>query len=412
MQNIILYRNKSIDYSKPMLSVWIPKIYIQTLYKSTIPKLITWIDSDIPTNIENYFKQNNPSNHLNYSNEETYLIANNLTINKVILNSINYVYKNIQENELEELVKYFIPLIKTKKVKILDANTDKELVIYMEILSYLEYIKKIEIILKKEKSDKLGTAFRTSSLKKIVDIKIAQLQARLDDPLIPTTSKNEINKIEKIIKMLKKSQDDNYQNLFEYIHLLNTFTGLDAGVLKLSEAELEAIQQATSFHNGKSNSNTELIRSSMIFLNLLFYNELNNKSEYAESILNITIQFFSDEMNEINKKDNNLTFNKTHIEKVYALKSTSDKVQIFIYSNKTSPLEELMEIAFNSMSGLENKFEPDNPTSDELSEYRVMKNILSALKYELNFTKNDIRIIRYFLILLQKGKIPLPHFVQ
>jgi len=264
----------------------------------------------------------------------------------------------------------------------------------------------------KGKSDKLGTAFRTSSLKKIVDTKISILQDRLDDPLIPITNQEEIDKLKYIIKMLKKSQEDNYKNLFEYINLGDFFTGLDIDMLELNETEKIAIQQAISFHNGKSNSITELIRSSMIYLNILFESPLNNANDYAESILNITYQFFYEEIQVINKEKNTLTFDKSHINKSYTLKSTSDKVPIFIYSNKKSPLEELIEIAFNSMAGLKNKLEPDNPTEEELSEYRIMKNILSVFKYELNFDRNDIRIFKYFFTLIEKGNFPLTHFVQ
>jgi hypothetical protein len=388
------------------------KKYFKTLYQSIIPKLLIWIDSDIPTNLENYFKQNNPFNNLNYPSEEAYLAEKKLTKSDVILNSINYAYNNIQKEELEVLVKYFFILIKNKNVKILDINTDNELVIYLEILSYLDYVKKIEVLIRKGHSDKLGTAFRTSSLKKIVDTRITQLQSRLDDMLIPISSSDEIDKTKHIIELLKKSQNDNYKDLFEYIHLLKSLTGLDVGILKLSKIEIDAIEQSTSFHNGKSNSNAELIRSSMIYLNMLFYNNLNNEDEYSDSILNITTQFFHNEMNDINKNNNHLTFNKTHIEKQYSLKSISDKVQIFIYSNEKSILDELVEITFNSMAGLVNKFETDNPTNDELSEFRIMKNILTTLKSELNFDKNDIQVLKYFFTLLEEGKIPSPHFVK
>jgi len=412
INNISLYRNKNIDIKNTRIKVWIPEVYILTLYKSTIPKFITWIGSDTPTNIENYFHQNNPYNHLNYASEEVYLQEKNINKKKVILNSINHAYENIEEDELEILVEYFLPLIQTKKIKILNANTAKEIAVYQEIISYLNYVKKIEAIIMKGKSDKLGTAFRTSSLKKIVDTKISILQDRLDDPLIPITNQEEIDKLKYIIKMLKKSQEDNYKNLFEYINLGDFFTGLDIDMLELNETEKIAIQQAISFHNGKSNSITELIRSSMIYLNILFESPLNNANDYAESILNITYQFFYEEIQVINKEKNTLTFDKSHINKSYTLKSTSDKVPIFIYSNKKSPLEELIEIAFNSMAGLKNKLEPDNPTEEELSEYRIMKNILSVFKYELNFDRNDIRIFKYFFTLIEKGNFPLTHFVQ
>jgi len=389
-----------------------PEVYILTLYKKVIPKLIIWIGSDTPTDIENYFHQNNPFNHLNYACEEVYLQEKKLNKKNVILNSINHANENIEEDEIEILVEYFIPLIQTKKIKILDANTVKEIAVYQEIISYLNYVKKIKAMIMKGKSDKLGTAFRTSSLKKIVDTKISILQDRLNDSLIPITNQEEIDKLKYIIKILKKSQEDNYKNLFEYIHFINSFTGLEIDMLELNETEQTAIQQAISFHNGKSNSTAELIRSSMIYLNILFESPLNNANDYAERILSITYQFFYEEIQVINKEKNTLTFDKTHINKPYTLKSTSDKVPIFIYSNKKSPLEELIEIAFNSMAGLKNKLEPDNPTKEELSEYRIMKNILSVFKYELNFDRNDIRVFKYFFTLIEKGNFPLPHFVQ
>lgn len=275
-------------------------------------------------------------------------------------------------------------------------------------------MKKIKILLKKnkeEKSDKPGTGFRNSSLKKIVDVKINTLKQRLEDPHFKPIEK-EIEKIELSIKILKTSQEDEYKNLLEYFHIGNSLIGFNANVLQISEIEKEYLQQAMSFHNGITCSDIELVRSCIIFLSMLFSNKLNDEIEYVDSILDISIQFFTEEMTEINQEKNQVTFTKNHIEKQYALKTTLDETLIFIYSTKENPLEELINIGLNSMAGLENKFEHDKKSIEELSDYKIIKNILAVLKYELKFDKNDIQIFKYFFTLLERGKIPLSHFVQ
>ncbi len=411
MKNIILYKNKKVDLNDKII-FWIPKKHIETLYLSTIPKLITFINSDEITNIEKYLNQNNPYKHLNYANEETYLISHNINKDIVIKNSIMHIVNDIDEDEFLELIQYFIPLIKTKKVKVMEANTENEKAVYLEIISYIEYMQKIKLLLtknKEDKGDKSGTGFRKSSLKKIVDTKISTLQLRLEDTHFPAKNREEI---ELAIKILKKSQKDDYKNLFEYLHITNSFVGLDIAALQISEIEKECLQQTMSFHNGITCSDIELVRSSIIFLNLLFFSKLNDDNEYIDSILNISIQFFNEEMSKINKEKNQITFSKNHLEKPYALKTTLDKTSIFIYSTKESPLEELINIGLNSMAGIENKFEPDNKYIEKLSNYTIIKNILTFLKYELKFDKYDRQVFNYFFTLLEQGKLPLPHFAQ
>lgn len=416
MQNIILYKNKKIDFRNYKVIFWIPEKYIETLYKSTVPKLLALLNSNGTTNLENYFKQNNPYNHLNYSSEETYLVGHNINKKIVIKNSITHIIKDIENDELQELIQYFIQLTKTKKIRVLEANTENEKAVYIEVISYLEYVQKIKNLLIQNKQDnrgdKFGTGFRKSSLKKIVDIKINKLENTLNDPHCPTSNLEEIDKINSIIKMLRKSQEDDYTNFFEYSHIMNSLLGLDIDALELNDAEKESLQQAMSFHNGKSCSDTELIRSSIIFLNILFYYKLNDTIKYSEAILNITTQLFNDKMSEINKIKNQLTFNIEHIKKPYALKTILDGTFIFIYSTKDSPLDELFEIAFKSMADLENKFEPDNMSIECLSEDEITEKILTTLKNELQLDKEDIQIFKYFFTLLEKGNFPLPHFVQ
>lgn len=411
-----MYKSKNIDYPNYQVKFWIPEKYIEILFKSIVPKFITWINSDGTTNIENYINQKNPYKHLNYSSEETYLLSHNINTNTVITNSITHILKDIEEYELQELIQYFIPLTKTKKIKVLEVHTQNEKAVYLEIITYLEYIQKIKNLLIKNKNDnrgdRFGTGFRKSSLQKIVDIKIGKLEDRLDDPHCPTSSQDEIEKLEYSIKLLKKSQDDNYSNLLEYSHIVNGLTGLEIDSLGLNNTEKDSLRQVMSFHNGISCSDAELIRSGIIFINMLFNSQLNDDTEYPESILNITTHFFNDEMSEINKLKNQLTFSKEHIEKQYALKTTLDKVSIFVYSTKESPIDELIDIAFKSMAGLENKFEPHNPSMQDLTDYKIMKNIVTVLKYEFQYVKEDIQVFRYFFILLEKGKIPPPHFVQ
>lgn len=414
MQNVCI-RNKDSSLSNRKIRFWLPVVHTEILFNSIFQKLIQFIGSEEATALETLINNKNPFKHLNYASEEVYLISHNLNKAKVVKNSILHVFNDSDKEDLEVLTEYFMPLVMTKKVKVFNAKKETEKAIYAEIISYLEYVIKIKNLLFKNQDensgDQFGTGFRKSSLKKIVDIQINTLKKRLINSHFILISEDEINRTNSLLKMLEKSQEDNYKNLFEYLHIGNQLVGLNIGVLGLNQDEVKMYSQILNFYNGIKCSDIELVRSSMIYLNILFNHKNNDVTEYSELILDITMHFFNDEMVQINHEKNILTFNESHIQKPYALKTTLDTLHVYKYSNQTSPIEELMEIALHSMVGANNKFEPELPPIEELSDYTIVKNVLSLLKKEIGFDKEDIRVLVYFLSLIEKGKIPSPQFV-
>ncbi len=415
MQNIIIKENKDLDYSGFVSKYWLPKSYVEIMFKSIAPKLIALNTSEGTTNIESYINQKNPFNHLNYANEDAYLISHNLTKNKVIEQSIKHVLKDIDEYDLNTLTDYFRTLVQTKKVRVFDARTANEKAIYIEIINSLNYINKTQNLLIKNQNsnrgDHFGTGFRKSSLQKIVDVQIGHLEKRLEGSHFSLVSADEINHTNQLIKMLKKSQEKNYENIFEYFHIVDQLIGLDIDIFDLTDNEKESYKQLLAFHNGILSSDIELIRSSMIVLNMIFYQQnYENREEYANLILNITMYFFHDKMSEINSIKNQLTFTTSHIDKPYTLKTTLDGVSIYKYSQNENPLGELFEIGFNSLIGAQNKFDQDAPHIDNLSDFIIQKRLVSTLKNELGFNTQDIRVLFYFYKLIEKGNFPSPQF--
>lgn len=414
MKNIGI-KNNDLALSKCEVKLWLPVSHIKILFNSIFPKLILYIGSDEITALETLINNQNPSNNLNYASEEVYLLSHDLNKNKVVENSVLHILPDTEQEDIKALTEYLLPLIQIKKVKVLNANSETEKAIYTEVTSYLEYIKKIKNLLIKNKDenrgDNFGTGFRKSSLKKIVDTQINDLKKRLINSHFTLISEDEIRSAKTLLNMLEKSQEDNYKNLFEYLHIGNQLVGLNIGALDLNVNEIKMFNQILDFYNGIKCSDIELIRSSMIFLNILFKDESLDDYKYAELILEITMHFFSDKMANINKEKNKLTFNQDHIHKLYALKTTLDNVFIYKYSNQTNPIEELSEIALHSIVGANNKFEPDLPLIEDLPEYTIVKNIFLVLKNEMEFDKQDIRVLRYFMLLIEKGKIPPPQFV-
>jgi len=69
-------------------------------------------------------------------------------------------------------------------------------------------------------------------------------------------------------------------------------------------------------------------------------------------------------------------------------------VPIFVYTNNNSNdhLYELFTNVFHSMLGLNNLFDKDNPTEDEISNFKIVKNLI-YLRKEFNLTKIEFKTI-------------------
>ena len=76
-----------------------------------------------------------------------------------------------------------------------------------------------------------------------------------------------------------------------------------------------------------------------------------------------------------------------------------------IYSKKNSqPLEEQINIGIEAILGLQNIFQKDNPTIDEISNYKMAKNLLLSLK-NFGFTKEEIKVCNHVFNFSQKNQI-------
>jgi len=374
------------------------KKYTTILKESTVPKVLDLITNQTnKKRLENWFDYLLPKHHLNYASQEAYLNEHHLTPKDVIKNSILHIFSEIDNQDMEFLISEFEPLISNIKVIVL---LDENKAIYLEIIVLLEYFQKMKELSKRYKmpySDAKGTGHRSSSLKKLVKYQINRLEERLSG-FFQLHNQDEREITEFVIKILKVSQKKDYGNMIEYLSFIEIYIGLDTKFFSPSANEIRAIEDVLSFHNGIRSTRAQLVKSAMIVFNTTFHkSSIDNKTK-ADKVLQITRYFFDDEFREFDKPKTkaSITFNHTHIQKEAVVKTILHKIPIYAYLNKNSNdfLSEFFDNAVNSMLGVDNIFEEDKPTIDEVSPLYLYRNFYQ-FKKELGLTKDDIRALAY-----------------
>lgn len=400
LSNRLLHNQQSIDYKNIQLTHFIPEEYIVILSEQLFPKILSVINNvQKQLNWQNFFNSLISKTHLNYSNEETYLLAHNLCVPDVIQNSIFHVFPDFKRADSFELVSQFIPLLAKHKIKIFQ---DSEVAIYSEIILLIEYIRSIQNLIqryKKPYSDNKGTGQRSSSLKALVKTQINMLENRLNGAHFRIQNNDEIEQTIHMIKILKISQTGEYKNIIEFMNFGKLVFGLDMKFLNLTSNEQNALEQVLDFHNGVRSNPHELVRSVMIYMDVLFDKSELNPTKKADCILNITRFFFPDELRKEEKcKKNKLAFNHRHIKKPYKVKTILHQVPVFTYLNTNSNdfLGELLEIGLHGILGIKNIYAPESPTFEDISWFTIGRNLL-AMSKEFGFTQKELRVLLFFL---------------
>lgn len=345
------------------------------------------------------FDSINPEKSLGYASEDNYLESNNLSKQQIVLNSIKYVYNDLNSEDYKLLTDYFEQLIFLEKVKILTTNN---LPIYKEIVDICSYIKQIHKLLKEhplQSSEHKGTAY-TYNQKKLIKTQINQLTERLNHPYFPILNPEEIEYTDYILKILKYSLDEKYKNLPEYFNYINISFGLDAEILNINQKEIGYIKSFLNFYNGIKTTKIELIQSVSIFINITLNTSKLEDKEKADAILNIIYMFFLAEINEYNKtnKKRTFTFNAKDIQKNTRIKTVYHDVPIYAYNyfKSNNFMEELLMTGASSIFGINNMFEPDKPSEDNISNFASLRS-LAEFKKVSGFSKQELKLLDNYL---------------
>jgi hypothetical protein len=347
---------------------------------------------------KNFFNTLLPKSSLGYESEETYLSERNLSIDSVIKNSINQVFCDLPSDEISDLINFLTPLSKDCRIRELVEN---QTAVYTEIMQILTYIQRIQQLLdlyKISNSDKRGTAHRKSSLRDITKTQINKLEDRLNGSFFNIQSLEEIERTEKMLKLLKLSFNEEYKGIFEFFNLTKLLMGFDVKILGATSNEITALEQVTDFYNGIRSEPHELVRSVMIYMNQLFVKSSLDPELKAENILSITRMFFSVELSKAEKGKNKLPFTTKHIRKDHIVKTILHEVPIYTYLDpkKRNYLDELMDESFKGMMGLQNIFEPNNPSEENISWFTIGRNIIKSRK-EFGLSYKGFKAMRLVL---------------
>jgi hypothetical protein len=356
---------------------------INIFQNEVIPNFLSSIaDSQKIEHWENFFNTHLPKSSLGYESEKAYLSERNLSIEKVIENSINQVLLDLPSDEISDLIDFLTPLSQGCQVRELLEN---QTAVYLEIINLLTYIKQIQGLLelyKVSNSDKRGTAHRRSSVKDITNTQINKLKDRLEGSFFNLQSLEEIERTEIMLKLLKLSLNEEYKGVFEFFNLAKLLVGLDASILGTTNNEIMALNQVTNFYNGIRSEPHELLRSVMIYMRELFTKSSSSPEEKAENILDITRIFFSVELSKAEKGKNKLPFTAKHIQKEHIVKTILHEIPIYTYLDpkRRNYLDELFAEFFKGMMGLQNIFEPNNPSEETISWFTKGRNIIKSRK--------------------------------
>lgn len=386
--------------SESTYSNWIPTSYNDIIFNSLVPKFLDkFIGKDRYEFWNKYFNSLNPNNALGYKSDVDYLKLHNLSKQQVVQNSIKQVFNDLEVEDFELLSKYISNLIPREKIVVI---RETKIAIYREIISVFDYIKQIQKLLKEyplQKSEHNGTAHSTKP-KALINTQINKLEDRLNHPYFSLKDEEEIRHTKYLLKLLNYCLDNKYKNLPEYLNFINMSFGLDSKILDLESKKLEDIQIFLSFYNGIKTERISLVQSVAIYINITLNKSDLELKEKAELILSIVEMFFKDEILDYNKenKKRTFTFNAQDVGKNFRVKTIFHNTLIYAYSYKGSNdfIMELFQNGINSVYGIKNIFEPDNPIEEDISDFTSLRSI-AEFKKESGFTKEDLKIIQFFL---------------
>lgn len=372
---------------------------IKLLNESIVPKFLSTFEDKHKILWESFFKKTLPKHNLGFKNDEEYLKEYKLTKEQIIESSINCVYTDLDQDDLNSLKSWFELFSVNNKVQIYLID-NKPIAVYIEIVEALLYIEQIHNIIKKipkVDGNHHGTRHRQSSIKNLINTQLNILRNRLDNPFFSISNEDEISKTKFQIKFIEASLKDKYKNLPEWLNFIRINVGFDNSLLEFTNNEIEAFNQLTNFFNGIKTSNEELIKSVTIILkeksNIKSFQKEYHK-KLAENIYNLTYFFFEKDIQsfELKNKKRTFSYKEKNITRQTQIKTFLYDTPIYTYKNKTSKdaLEELFEIGLDSIFGIQTMLEEDKEVTKEISEFKQLKNFLRFLK-KLGIKKDDLK---------------------
>jgi len=344
---------------------------IKKLQNGLIPTFLEVLsDSPKVQNWENFFATLFPNSTLGYPSEEAYLADRNLSVSQIIEHSIQYTIYDLSYDDISELSLELLPLLSGCRVYELLEN---QIPVYLEVINFLSYVKNIQYLLdlyKKPCSDSRGTAHLNSSLKTLIKSQIKMLSERLNGSYFNLQSPDEIEHTKLLIKFLDLYKHDEQRDFYELINLLRVIVGINVNILGLSEQEIKALDQISSFYNGMKTQPHELVRSVMLYASMVFDRCTLSKEETAEHILKITRFFFNDIFVKAQQgKKDKLPFTEKHLAKDIVIKTVLHQTIIYTYDNPRRPnfLIKSLESFIQEMNELDEKVDNDNLIEDDLT---------------------------------------------
>lgn len=388
------YKNKNHNASK-----FIAINQLNLLIGKVFPKLLKGFNGKHKKLWEETINKLLPKTKLGFNNENDYLKSNEITKEDVIINSINYIYPNLEKEEVNYLLKCFKIFTKNNKIKVLTID-NKLTPIYYEIINSLAYLKKIKNIIDKypkNNGNHHGTKYRSSSINTLIKTQLNILENRLEGRFFTVEDENEIKKLEIQIKFIKYSLTDEYKDFPEWMNFAKIYLGFDNNQLEMTVVEIQAFNQLLEFFNGIRTSKEELLISTMIYLRTqsnIKNDDTESHKELSESIINIVRFFFNETIIEVekSKKKKTIVYKEENVKKDYCIKTHLSELPIYtyIYKNTNNPMQKFMEASFNSIVGIQNIFEKDKPKEDEISNFQMAKNIMK-LRKEFDLTKEEFK---------------------
>lgn len=378
---------------------------IQQIENSLIPNFLNNFNFQVREKFEIYFSKLIPKRTLPFPNSKMYMDKYNISRFDVAYNSIKFIFKDINEDDLQFLAKEFEIFLENNKVAIIQINQQPCPVCFaiIDSLIYIKSIQKILLIYNPLKSNNYqGTKNRGSSELNLIKTQLSNLKNRLNHDYFPITNRYEVEKTELQINFLNYVlNDSNYLSF--WFNCANLF-GLDNKLLELSELEIEAISQLLNFFNGIKTSYEELLKSVCIFLRIqskVLPTNSDLHKQTADSIYNIVVFFLNDVIKKITfNKKNNFQFTHKDMTKEYAIKTILFKT--FIYKNKSSndtknDFEFLFESIFDFILGKNNVFEKETiDDSKEITKFTILRNI-AKFKQDTKLKKEDFKLLVFLL---------------
>ena len=366
--------------------------YIEILQNSILPKFLNLIVNPNKKQMQKtYFAQLIPKDILNITAEE-YIKENGLCTLDIIINSIRHTQIKLSDEEILDISKLLEPLAEKYSLRIL---TESGTAIYLEVLNIINYIIKIQAIIKsypKSNANHHGTKHRSSSEKNLIKPHRAHLVERLENPFfaIEDEKLKEITQLQ--IKYIDLFQTKEHKTLPDAMNWVESIFGLDVKMLDFPTNKLVAMKQVLSLFNGIRTSKEELIKSIMIYIQLQSKLDISDKStnmKYADAIYKFTEYLFMDIfLFDARKKKRTLTFTDKSIIKPYYSKTVINDLPIFAYVVGKQE-DFLMKYALEGLASMADVESFDDSNKTEKSTYKMLRSFYKSF-FEYEFSRQDI----------------------